>query len=463
MNSLTKLAKEINQITGKVSQMQEEKLRLGNPEITTKEEELRIAEANLAKERDKLSRLEEEVKNKKATLGMTPDEKAKLEEIEKTIKALNNKVISLTEKKEKKQKELLAAQSEYEKDKARLQELELKLRDLRAKPVPTYSAGTRVITCPYCNTEIRCNAVPIPLFPYYKNFSCPNCGNIICKMPQGSSVKIEKEAPEEPMSLLQKILYLKGTKEFEIPVFGRVAIPGKKGKLEEDKEKIDTLTSELEKISNDLEIARNDLLDATSTKARIELEIRRAIALRESEYYAAKQRLEIEKRLVEQLENTVKLLRIEIEQAKLSAEAEAARRREELMKATEEERKRIAKEQRKIAEELERIIKGKAGIEREEYEKALLEAKRKMEEAYKAALEAAKEREKAAKEAALKESEELKKRIEAETLKKEITPPVVKPVAEKIAGLPLWAWLLIGGGGITTVALLARKKNRRNL
>ena len=336
----------MNQITGKTKRI--EKMELGNPEIPTKEEELKNVEAELAKEKGKVSSLEEEVANKGSLLGMAPTEKAKLDDLDRIIEQLEIKVNTLTNEKNAKQTELTEAKSIYEKDKARLQELELKLRDVRSRGVPEYATLSRVVSCPYCNTKLKCNAIPLPWAPWWLNFKCPICGNVIAKMPQGSDVKLISKPPEEPKSLLTEILYLKGTKEWT-PGAGLPDIPAYKGKIETDEENLTTVESELATISDKLEIARNNLLDAQSTKSRVDLEIRRAIALRQSEYDSALARLEMEKRIIGQIELTIQLLRIEIEQAKREAEADAARDREALMKAQEEERAKIADEQRKIS------------------------------------------------------------------------------------------------------------------
>jgi len=460
LNNLASLVKEMNQITGKAKRI--EKIELGNPEIPTKEEELKNAEAELAKEKGKVSSLEEEVANKGSLLGMSPTEKAKLDDLDRIIEQLEIKVNTLTNEKNAKQTELTEAKSIYEKDKARLQALELKLRDVRSRGVPEFYIGTKTITCKYCNAELRLNAIPllITLIPIWKNFKCPVCDNVVHRMSPSSNIKLVTKPPEEPKSLLTEILYLKGTKEWT-PGAGLPDIPAYKGKIETDEENLTTTEAELATISNDLEIARNSLLDAQSTRARIHNEINGAIALRQYEYEAALARLDLEKRVMVQIELNIQLLRTEIEQAKREAEADAARDREALMKAQEEERARIAEEQRKLAEELEKEAQETAGVEKEEYDKRITEAKRKSNEAYEAALEAALEREKAAKEVALKEAEALKKRIEAETLKKEITPPVVIPVAGKIAGLPSWVWWLAGGGGIATILGIAIAKKKK--
>ncbi|GAI55179.1 unnamed protein product, partial [marine sediment metagenome] len=111
----------------------------------------------------------------------------------------------------------------------------------------------------------------------------------------------------------------------------------------------ESLFAELMAARDSLEQAKRRLWDAKAAKERYELAVTRAIALRQAEVDAAKARYELELRTLDNLKATYDVLLKEIELAKLQAIAEAARQREEVIKAKEEDRLSIAEEQRRIA------------------------------------------------------------------------------------------------------------------
>jgi len=205
------------------------------------------------------------------------------------------------------------------------------------------------------------------------------------------------------------------------------------------------LYTQLQDAKYELEQARRRLLDAQSSKSRAELEIRRAIALRQAELDAAKARLEMEIRLLNQLKASEEMLRAQIEQARAEAVARAAREREALLKAQEEEKRRIAEEQRRKAEEELAVAQAEsmtAIAEREEARKqAYIEAAKAREEAE----EIAKQREEQAKLAAQAEAAASVARLQAEEASRKVAvaktmPPVaaeVKPVIPTVALIAL--------------------------
>ena len=218
------------------------------------------------------------------------------------------------------------------------------------------------------------------------------------------------------------------------------------------------LYTQFQDAKDELERARRRLLDAQSSKSRAELEIRRAIALRQAELDAAKARLEMEERLLDQLKASEEMLRAQIEQARAEAVARAAREREALLKAQEEERRRIAEEQRRKAEEELAVAQAEsmtATAEREEARKqAYIEATKAREEAE----EIAKQREEQARLAAQAEIKASIARLQAEEAGRKVemakaAPP--PPVAAEVKpAIPIW--VIIGGIGL--IALAGKKK-----
>lgn len=233
--------------------------------------------------------------------------------------------------------------------------------------------------------------------------------------------------------------------------------------------KYESLFAELTAARDSLERAKRRLWDTKAAWERAELEIRRAIALRQAEVDAAKARYELELRTLDNLKATYDVLLKEIELAKLQAIAEAARQREEVIKASEEERERIAEEMRKIAEEAERKAEEALGTAREEYLDRMRRALEIAKEAEEAAIAAALEREATAKEIATRKAELAQTELELEELRKQlaITEERKEEAEKAVAGLPAlpkWFWPVAGiagaGLGVTGIGLALRKKKK---
>lgn len=217
------------------------------------------------------------------------------------------------------------------------------------------------------------------------------------------------------------------------------------------------LYTQLRDAKDELERANRRLWDAKAAKERAELEIRRAIALREAEVYAAKQRYELELRTLDNLKATYETLLKEIDLAKAQAIAEATRQREEVIKAKEKDRLAIAEEQRRIAEEAERMAAETAGTEREEWLDKMRIALELAKDAEEAAITAAEEREAIATEIATRKAELALLELELEELRKQqqIAEERKKETEAEVAGLPAipkWGWIALGIGGATATA-----------
>lgn len=231
----------------------------------------------------------------------------------------------------------------------------------------------------------------------------------------------------------------------------------------------ESLFAELTAARDSLERAKRAVGDAKAAYERASLEIRRAVALREAEVDIAKAQYELELRTLANLKATYDVLLKEIELAKLQAIAEAARQREEVIKASEEERLAIAEEMRKIAEEAERKAEEALGIAREEYLDRMRRALEIAKEAEEAAIAAALEREATAKEIATRKAELAQIELELEELRKqqEIAEERKEEAEKAVAGLPAlpkWFWPVAGiagaGLGVTGIGLALRKKKK---
>lgn len=228
--------------------------------------------------------------------------------------------------------------------------------------------------------------------------------------------------------------------------------------------------AQLRDLQDELERANRRLWDAKAAKERATLEIRRAIALRQAEVEAAKARYELELRTLDNLRATYEVLLKEIDLAKAEAIAEAARQREEVIKADEEDRLSIAEEQRRLAEEYERLAAESAGTTREEWLKKMRIALELAKDAEEAAIIAAQEREKIARDMAIKKLELAQIELELEELRKQqqIAEERKKKTEEEIAGLPIipkWGWIALGIGGATAtaggIAYAIKKKKKK--
>lgn len=244
--------------------------------------------------------------------------------------------------------------------------------------------------------------------------------------------------------------------------------------LLEQREKAETtyhsLYTQLRDAKDELERTKRRLWDAKAAKERYELAITRAIALRQAEVEAAKARHELELRTLDNLKATYNALLKEIEAARTQAIAEAARQREEVIKAKEEDRLSIAEEQRKIAEKYEKLAAESAGIEREEYLDKMRRALDIAKDAEEAAIAAAKEREALAVDIATRKAELARIELDLEELRKQlaITAERKEEAEKEIAGLPAipkWGWIALGVGGITAtaggIAYAVKKKKKK--
>ena len=236
-----------------------------------------------------------------------------------------------------------------------------------------------------------------------------------------------------------------------------------------EKQKAD-LQVQLGAARDGLEASKRRFWDAKAALERYELAITRAIALRQAEVEAAKARHELELRTLDNLKATYNALLKEIEAARTQAIAEAARQREEVIKADEEDRERIAEEQRRLAEEYERLAAESVGVEREEYLDKMRRALDIAEDAEKAAIAAALEREALAVDIALRKAELARTELELEELRKQlaITAERKEEAEEKVAGLPAipkWGWIALGvGGAVATaggIAYAVKKKKKK--
>lgn len=240
--------------------------------------------------------------------------------------------------------------------------------------------------------------------------------------------------------------------------------------LREHTRSLESLRAELRGLQDDLERAKRRLWDAKAAKERYELTITRAIALRQAEVEAAKARYELELRTLDNLKATYDTLLKEIELAKAQAIAEAARQREEVIKAKEKDRLSIAEEQRRIAEEYERLAAESIGVEREEYLDKMRRALDIAKDAEEAAIAAALEREALAVDIATRKAELARTELELEELRKElaITGERKEEAEKKVAGLPAipkWGWIALGvGGAVATaggIAYAVKKKKKK--
>ena len=198
-----------------------------------------------------------------------------------------------------------------------------------------------------------------------------------------------------------------------------------------------------EKELTNLRYSLNDLI---ATKANVELEIRRAIALREAEFYAAKSRFDLAIMLLAQLKATEEMLRAEIEQAKMEAIARAAREREALLRAEEEERLRLAAEQRIIVEQELAEAQLEAGLAVEEREKLRLQAELELARFTAEAERIAKEREEQARIAAEAEAQAVIARINVIQASKKPVAVEAAPAIGLIALISLGILALAGKG-----------------
>jgi len=218
--------------------------------------------------------------------------------------------------------------------------------------------------------------------------------------------------------------------------------------------KLSDLSAQLNKLRSDYEYAQRRYNDAIAAKSRAELEIRRAIALRQAELDAAKARLEMEIRLLGQLKASEEMLRAQIEQARAEAVARAAREREALLKAQEEERRRIAEEQRRKAEQELAVAQAESMTAIAEREEVRKQAYIKAAKARAEAEEIAKQREEQAKLAARAEAAASVARLKAEETSRKVAVAKTMPsvAAEVKPTIPIW--LIIGG----LIALAGKKK-----
>jgi len=230
------------------------------------------------------------------------------------------------------------------------------------------------------------------------------------------------------------------------------------------------LYTQLRDAKDELERAKRRLWDARAAKEIYELAITRAIALRQAEVEAAKARHELELRTLENLKAAYEVLLKEIEAARTQAIAEAARQREEVIKAKESERESVAEEQRRIAEEYERLAAESVGVEREEYLDKMRRALDIAKDAEEAAIVAALEREALAIDIATKKAELARIELELEELRKQqaITEERKEEAEEKIVpvyGIPKWGWVALGIGGTaltaTGIGYALKKKKKR--
>lgn len=229
------------------------------------------------------------------------------------------------------------------------------------------------------------------------------------------------------------------------------------------------LYNQLQDAKAELERIQRRLGDAIAALKRADLEIRRAIALRQAEFEAAMARYELELRTLENLRATYSTLLKEIELARTQAIAEAARQREELLRAKEKDRLAIAEEQTRIAEEFERLAEEATGVERQEYLDKMRTALELAKEAMEAAIASAKEREEIAKEIAAKVAELARMELELEELKRQQagTEERKEEAEKEVAGLPAiptWGWAALGIAGATLSAVgigYALKKKRK--
>lgn len=240
-------------------------------------------------------------------------------------------------------------------------------------------------------------------------------------------------------------------------------------------EKVASLENELRNAKNilyaterELSSLKYSLNDAIATKGRVELEIRRAVALREAEFYAAKSRLDLGIMLLAQLKASEEMLRAQIEMAKMEAIARSAREREALLKAEETEKLKLAEELRIKAEEAEAMARITTGTEAQRYEELRGQIETELAKALADAQAIARRREEQAGLTADAQAQEALARMEALEAGKKLEEAKVLSIAIEaapaiglIALVALGALVLVGGKKKPTTPrgkYLAKKK-----
>jgi len=216
--------------------------------MTIKEAELAEIQARIAAEEEKVSLLKKEVADKEGKVGMTVEEQDRLAELDRIIAEESAKVNKW--------------QEEVNKDKAEIS----RLNDLIAIDEQNISKAKKAID--------DYDSMHLARFGYtghYYHYLMDERSSFVKYLCEGHNEIVSSQLIPAQKSLRTHQEQLKATQE----------------KLDRD--------------NIELERARRRLLDAQSSKSRAELEIRRAIALRQAELDAAKARLEMEERLLEQL------------------------------------------------------------------------------------------------------------------------------------------------------------------
>ena len=462
----------------------------------TKQKELEQVLSEIADREIKLSDIEKEIQTLKLSLGMTPEEKAKLDALDQKIAALQAEVKkkeeiipplrAKIEEKEKQQADLLAQQNSINAQIRTWQERLKAAQALKTKwlgiiPEAPLGEGWRsdwglaTITdrakfessvSRYLDPELSNarklwqNQATIEALPgvrwYIKEWRERKRPSAIfrpiprIKIPAiGYDSGVPKYRSDMEKALDRLISYAQEKisslqNRFQDITFNLNAVRGE----------LISLRSQLSSAEYDLEATKRLLEDTISAKKRVELEIRRAIALRQAEFDAAKKRYELEKRQLDTLKKTVEYLKAEIEAAKAEAVRIAAQYDEALARVKEKERLRIAEEQRKRAEEAEKKAEETAGREKIAWEEEVRKAEEATEKAKRAAEKAALERQKKAIVVATAEAKEAAKRVEAEMKGKELkiaAPPPTK-----------WGWVVGLGAIATFIGIgIAKKKKRR--
>jgi len=473
----------------------------------TKQKELEQVLSEIADREIKLSDIEKEIQTLKLSLGMTPEEKAKLDALDQKIAALQAEVKkkeeaipplrTKIEEKEKQQADLLAEQNSinaqirtWQERLKTAQALKQRWIDIvRAKVRETGKTTWDIGYATESGLEYWKNLIMGKIETWRNIYLWPQLGDFlkiwnaslkwIRIKTQSTGIttdkveieiligRIDKSIPT-PRIKIPAIKYdsgiVKSQRDLEYALqrlvdYAQERLSSLQNRFQDItfnlnavRGELISLRSQLSSAEYDLEATKRLLEDTISAKKRVELEIRRAIALRQAEFDAAKKRYELEKRQLDTLKKTVEYLKAEIEAAKAEAVRIAAQYDEALARAKEEERLRIAEEQRKRAEEAEKKAEETAGREKISWKEQLRKIEEAMKKAKDAAEKAALERQRKAILVAIAQAEEAAKKVEAEMKGKEL----------KIAAppLPKWGWV-VGLGAIATFIGIGIAKKRK--
>jgi len=454
----------------------------------TLEQQLSSIQQKIIEKQQQIEQLKREIQELEAKAGMTPEDKARLTDLDKKIVGLQEEIKrkeeailllrSEVEEKEKQQADLLAEQNSIN---TQIRTWQERLR--AAQALKTKWLGIIPENPPEGSWKFPWGLAtvtdPAKFASSVSSYLDPELSN--CKRIWQGQAEIESlpgsrwYSYRDSQGRRRSSVVMRPTPRIKIPAIGydsgepkyrsdmekaldnliyyaQERISSLQNKLRDVIFSLDTvggelisLRGELSSAEYDLEATKRLLEDARSAKARAELEIRRAIALRQAEFDAAKQRYELELRLLEQLKATEEMLKAQIEAAKQQAILEAAKQREEVLKAEEEKRLEVAQQIREEAEKKVALAEAESVIatkERQEF----------MEEAYKAASRAkseaeqmAKEREDIAKQIAQAQANLQAKRTELEQLQTKVRQLGVE-VAER-EEIP-WGMLILLGIGL---------------